>query len=294
MPRASSSTASSRRRGPSEPEARSGQMTRRAPTWPGPEMTVATATGSCFSIDSATWPSSGKVSRETGSTRMSMMPPQVSPTENASSSLTPYRCRTGARVWVTSVASSNTAPSTQPPDTLPTTSWPCTAMAAPGGLGALLKVATTVASPNSSPDLHQDMISGSTSRMGEPFGEFLVGGQAVPGHQSVEVGQGGPHAAGERLVIFVPFMRVYPDYPVCLPGEPGHLRAQQLRVPPLPAVGGDDRDRAARAVAAQELLQLLPQPGAAAPVGDGPRHRVQGGAGVAVAQLGRDGGQPGA
>src|SRR5688500_8639409 len=119
---------------------------------------------------------------------MSMMPPQVSPTANASSSLTPYLCRTGVSI---PVASSNTAPSTHPPDTLPTTSAPCTAMAAPGCRGALLNVLTTVASPNGTPDFHQRMISGSTSRMGEPFAECLVGGQAVPGHQVVQVGQGG-------------------------------------------------------------------------------------------------------
>ncbi len=55
-----------------------------------------------------------------GSTKMSMMPPQVSPTAKASSSLTPYRCTTGGAPSRISVASSYTAPSTQPPDTLPT------------------------------------------------------------------------------------------------------------------------------------------------------------------------------
>ena len=52
------------------------------------------------------------------------MPPQVSPTANADSSLTPYRCRTGSPEDSTCSPSSYTAPSTQPPDTLPTASPP--------------------------------------------------------------------------------------------------------------------------------------------------------------------------
>ena len=55
----------------------------------GPFTTVTTATGSWFSTDSATSPSSGNDSGVTDSTNMSMMPPQVSPTAKASSSLTP-------------------------------------------------------------------------------------------------------------------------------------------------------------------------------------------------------------
>ena len=62
MPRASSSTAwSSRSPAPRLPLARSSpsQITRRAPTWPGPSMTVATATGSPARIAAVTSPSSG-------------------------------------------------------------------------------------------------------------------------------------------------------------------------------------------------------------------------------------------
>ena len=81
-------------------------MTLRAPIWPGPEITVATATGSPRSTASWMSPSSGKVALLTGSTKMSRMPPQVRPTANASSSLKPYRCSTGWPLPVTSVASS--------------------------------------------------------------------------------------------------------------------------------------------------------------------------------------------
>ena len=50
---------------------------------------------------------------------------------------------TGWPVWITSCASSYTAPSTQPPETLPTTSPPAdTASAAPASLGALRNVFT--------------------------------------------------------------------------------------------------------------------------------------------------------
>ena len=58
-------------------------------------MTVATATGRPASMSTATSSSSGKVSRFTFSTKTSRMPPQVSPTANASSSETPYRSSTG-------------------------------------------------------------------------------------------------------------------------------------------------------------------------------------------------------
>src|ERR1700722_7114321 len=109
-------------------------------------------------------PSSGNVVLFTGSTKMSRMPPQVRPTANASSSLKPYRCSTGPPVSVTSVASSYTAPSTQPPETEPITSPPpspadtATASAAPGSRGALRNVLTTVARPNVSSAAHHLVI----------------------------------------------------------------------------------------------------------------------------------------
>src|SRR6185312_1849727 len=104
-------------------------------------------------------PSSGNVVLFTGSTKMSRMPPQVRPTANASSSLKPYRWSTGWPLSVTSVASSYTAPSTQPPETEPITSPPSpTASAAPGSRGALRNVLTTVARPNVSSAAHHLVI----------------------------------------------------------------------------------------------------------------------------------------
>ncbi len=141
------------------------QMTRLAPTCPGPAMTVATATGSSARTAAANSPSSGKDSWLAGSTKMSMIPPQVRPTAKASSSDMPYVCRTRCPLERTSPASSYTAPSTQPPETLPTTSpSAATAIAAPGSLGALLNVRTTVARPNVSPASHHLEIGSRMSR----------------------------------------------------------------------------------------------------------------------------------
>ncbi len=52
-------------------------------------MTVATATGTSSRMAAATSASPGKRSLLTGSTKSSMIPPQVSPTSNAVSSLMP-------------------------------------------------------------------------------------------------------------------------------------------------------------------------------------------------------------
>src|SRR4051812_49795577 len=119
-----------------------------------------------------------------------MTPPQVRPTENASSSLTPYRCRTAASVCRDCSASSYTAPSTQPPDTLPTAvpSGP-TSITAPGGRGEDCQVATTVPMPIGAPVRHHRSRSSSTSRTGDHLHQVLQGGEAVAGHEVVEVGQ---------------------------------------------------------------------------------------------------------
>src|SRR5262249_10573234 len=66
-------------------------------------------------------------------------------------------------------ASSYTAPSTHPPDTLPMTSPPAdTASAAPGSRGALENVRTTVARPNVSPASHHFSIWPRMSRTPHP------------------------------------------------------------------------------------------------------------------------------
>ena len=67
---------------------------------------MASATGSPAWMDAASFPNSGNVDADSGSTNTSMMPPQVNPTVNASSSDTPYRCGTGTPAATTDWASS--------------------------------------------------------------------------------------------------------------------------------------------------------------------------------------------
>ena len=137
-----------------------------APRGAGPSVTVATVTGRPAATDSATSPKAGSASAVTGRTSRVISPPQVSPTANASSSLYPKVSSRASPLATTSCASSNTAPSTQPPDTLPTTSSSGpTAIAAPGSRGALRLVATTVASPNGTRAVYQGPITGRMSRM---------------------------------------------------------------------------------------------------------------------------------
>src|SRR4051794_11990932 len=109
------------------------------------------------------------------------MPPQVRPTAKASSSLTPSRSSVGVPVATTSFASSYTAPSTQPPETLPTAvpSGP-TSIDAPGGRGAERQVPTTVPTPTVSPACHQPIRSSSTSRTGGLLPSAARPGGPVP------------------------------------------------------------------------------------------------------------------
>ncbi len=67
---------------------------------------MARATGSPDRIEAASRPRSGKLASDTGSTNTSMIPPQVRPTEKASSSETPYRCGTGTPEATTDWANS--------------------------------------------------------------------------------------------------------------------------------------------------------------------------------------------
>src|SRR5262249_55012932 len=81
------------------------------------------------------------------STKTSISPPQGSPTSHASESAMPKCSSRGPAPARISSATSTTAPSTQPPDTAPTTSpWSLIAIFEPGGSGADLRVSITVAS----------------------------------------------------------------------------------------------------------------------------------------------------
>jgi hypothetical protein len=71
-----------------------------------PRISVAIATGRWSSIASITLPSSGNSPVSIGSTSTSMMPPQVSPTAIASSSLTPYLTSCGSPASINLLGSS--------------------------------------------------------------------------------------------------------------------------------------------------------------------------------------------
>src|SRR3954451_16108552 len=134
-----------------------------------------------------------------------MVPPHVSPTENASSSeypkvMTP-RSRSPAS---TSRAALTTAPSTHPPETEPETSpSSLTAMVAPGSRGADPSSATTRATATRWPPARQRSMSSSTSFIcspahlfpGDEAGQCLQRRQVVALDELVNVRQGGRHSA---------------------------------------------------------------------------------------------------
>src|SRR6476469_4675405 len=221
---------------------------------------------------------------------MSMMPPQVRPTANASSSLTPYRSSTGRPSSRTCWASSYTAPSTQPPDTLPdTVPSSATSIAAPGARGADENVATTVPSATRSPAEYRRINSASTSRTADLHQQLLEGGQAVAGKQPVNVRQCRRDSRLDRRVPVAAGVRVHPQHPVRQPAQPRDLLAEQGRVTTFPAVREQHDGRPARepalAPAVEEHLDRLAEAGAAGEVGHRAGGRDQGLLRVPLAQL---------
>src|SRR5680860_1350177 len=252
-PRASSATAASKRSEPNVPRTgvcdSSGRTTSRRPSRPasGCSTTVHTATARPASMSAASSSNPGKDARSTRSTNTSRMPPHVRPTANASSSLTPYRCSTGDPDAITSLPSSYTAPSTQPPDTLPTAS-PSgpTSIAAPAGRGADRQVATTVPIATVRPSRHQPSRSSITSRTAHQLQQLGERRQRVTGHEVVNVRDDGGDSGLHRPVPVLAAVRVQPDQAVGQPGQALRLLAEQRGVAPLPAVRADDEDGAAR------------------------------------------------
>src|SRR4051794_20983905 len=115
-------------------------------------------------------------------------------------------------------------------------------MDAPGGRGALWKVATTVPTPTLSPDSHQRTRSSSTSRIADHLQESLVGRQGVPGHEVVDVREHGAHPGLDRLVPLLAPVRVDPDETVGDAAQLPGLLGQKGDVTALPAVAEDDDD----------------------------------------------------
>src|SRR5947209_9092576 len=106
----------------------------------------------------------------TFSTKTRTVPPQDSPTFQAVSSATPNSSILGLPLWITTMASVTTAPSTQPPETDPR-NVPSSLMTRlePAGRGAEPQVSTTVASATPRPAFCQSSaafrISSSRSSM---------------------------------------------------------------------------------------------------------------------------------
>src|SRR5918912_1063120 len=180
------------------------------------------------------------------------------------------------------IASSKTAGSTHPPLTVPTT---CpsseTAIEVPGPRGPERSTFTTVAMATFlSSSRHRATLSttGFISRLllgfqvllkplasilslggvGDGSGELLEGLEVVAREEDVDVGQGGGHARGERLVAGSALEGVDPDDLVGEPAQALHLLREHLDLPPVPAVGEDDDDGSpghpALAPAVHELL----------------------------------------
>src|SRR3954469_20894975 len=88
--------------------------------------------------------------------------------------------------------------------------------------------------------------------------ERLEAAEAVARDERVDVRQRGGHAAGQRLEGRIGRERVDPHDAVRQALQALQLRAEQLWVAALEAVGADDDDRSAAAAAAGVLTQELP------------------------------------
>src|SRR5262249_26697986 len=136
-----------------------------------------------------------------------------------------------------------TAPSTQPPETLPAT-WPssATSIAAPGWRGAERKVATTVPSAVGRPSCQFTSTMSRTSRTPHLRQQFVQRGQAVPGEQPVDVRHGRGDPGLYRGIARTADVRVAPQDGVREPAQPRQLLAEQRRVAPFPPVREHHRD----------------------------------------------------
>ncbi len=169
---------------------------------PGPAITRASATGVPAAMCAIPASSPASAPGTTGWTKTSRIPPQVSPTAKASSSLNPKRSSTGSPLSMAAWHSSYTAPSTHPPETLPTASPSVsTARAAPGSRGALPETPTTVATAKERPAACQACSCSAMSCMAvAPYTVSTVAGTPPYGKRSrtaavLREGRAGPASA---------------------------------------------------------------------------------------------------
>src|SRR3954453_14286674 len=179
-----------------------------------------------------------------------IVPPHVRPTANASSSESPnVPPRGSASPASTASASETTAPSTQPPLTLPATSpsW-LTAIAAPGPRGPDPSTSTTRATATRLPARCQRSMSSSNSRTSsiQHAGEGFQRVQRVALHELVDVGERRRHATGEWRVARRHLQWVDPHHAVGDALQSLHLLAQHLGIAAVPPVRQDHDVGAAR------------------------------------------------
>src|SRR6266540_942300 len=159
-------------------------------------------------------------------------------------------------------ASETTAPSTQPPLTLPLTSPSMfTAIAAPGARGPEPSMSTTLATATGLPAPRQRSMSSSSSRMcvlrvgravtpargfvADDRRELFHRGQRMPLDEVVDVGQRCGHAPGQRGVARRDLQRVDPHDVEGHSLQAAHLLGEHVGVAAVPAIAEDDDDRAA-------------------------------------------------
>ena len=178
------------------------------------------------------------------------MPPQVSPTANASSSLTPYRWSIGVPVCDDLLGELvDRALDAAAGDAADRGAVRADQHRRPGWRGA------------DAPGRHH---GGHADRFARPppalqvvqhlthaqitSDELLQRGQAVAGDELVQVRQGRGHPADQRRVARLAAVRVDPDQLVRQPGQPGDLGAERRRVAALPRRRCSNTTTAPRAV----------------------------------------------
>src|SRR5215471_12098972 len=192
---------------------------------------------------------SSRFSRSTGSTKTSMVPPQVRPISHASSSPRSSWSRRGLWVESTEADSSITWASTHPPMvTEPRTRPPSpTSIFAPSLRGVVPRVFTRVARATLPSALRSRSRCSKSSVViplpqGEMSGELAQARQVVGGREVVDERQGGGHAARQRLVGGIAQERVEPEHAPGPPLERQQLLGEDFRLARVPAVREDQHD----------------------------------------------------
>src|SRR6478735_5463067 len=194
-----------------------------------------------------------------------MVPPQDSPTFQAVSSATPNSSIRGLPLWITSMASVTTAPSTQPPETEPR-NVPSSLMTRlePAGRGAEPQVSTTVASATPWPAFCQASaacrMSSSRLSIVEPLSSCrsdyaalmglrrrrkrrdqpVHGAQIMHRTEFVNVRQHHFDALRLGLEAIVTQQRIEPDQAAARPVQPVHLERQSVVGLALQPVGDQE------------------------------------------------------